>query len=260
MRVRAASTRALWCVELKKLGSPAATVLRIHRAFYLHFHHITKQRCSSPARHRSKLSVAANANDAQSLCWRAAVLLAATGWLLNAAGTRMVLSRRAARRRGGGVAGARLVRASCSRAALTVSVFLVCVQQSSDPFDGRYYLQCAGLLASGRRHARRAHNTAAAFYAARRRATRNTRHPEKGDASTVELEIKVGGMMCGGCTSRVEEALKVCVLLCVCCVALFCDDFFFQRRRRPAKTYAAPIPTQKNQKTTPPKQQRRRRA
>jgi hypothetical protein len=31
--------------------------------------------------------------------------------------------------------------------------------------------------------------------------------PTAGD-DLVELEIKVGGMMCGGCTSRVEEALQ----------------------------------------------------
>lgn len=33
------------------------------------------------------------------------------------------------------------------------------------------------------------------------------------EEDTVELDIKVEGMMCGGCTSRVEEALKASCLL-----------------------------------------------
>jgi hypothetical protein len=28
---------------------------------------------------------------------------------------------------------------------------------------------------------------------------------------SVELEVKIEGMKCGGCSSRVEEALKVCM-------------------------------------------------
>jgi hypothetical protein len=30
-----------------------------------------------------------------------------------------------------------------------------------------------------------------------------------GSEDTVEIELKIEGMMCGGCTGRVEEALKV---------------------------------------------------
>lgn len=42
------------------------------------------------------------------------------------------------------------------------------------------------------------------------------------DCETIEVEVKIAGLMCDGCTTRVHDAVKVRVTLQFCTISAVC--------------------------------------